>query len=60
MEKEKKFLTMREAAERIGYSYNYFQQIWPSLTGVQIFRVGRKLLFKTESLDEYVQAHAIN
>lgn len=56
---EKKFITMREAAERLGYSYDYFQQIWPSLEGVQAFRLGRKVLFKTEELDEYVEAHAV-
>lgn len=56
---DKKFLTMREAAERLGYSYDYFQQIWPSLQGVQVSRIGRKLLFKTEDLDRYVEAHAI-
>jgi hypothetical protein len=56
---EKKFLTMREAAERLGYSYDYFQQIWPSLDGVLVSRIGRKLLFKTEDLDNYVEAHAI-
>lgn len=58
----KKFLTLHEVAERIGYSYIYVQTLWPSWEkfGVKAYRMGRRLLFKTEDIDRMVEMHAIN
>lgn len=58
----KKFITLQEAAKRLGYSYTYAQTLWPSWEKFEVkaYRMGRKLLFKTEDIDRMVEAHAIN
>lgn len=66
MEKKsnKRWMTLQEAAEYLGYSYAYAQQIFPSWEkyGVQAHRLpgGRRILFDIEQIDEMVRGCAIN
>jgi len=61
-DEEKKYLTIKEVAERLGYSPTYVQTIWPQWAKFEVkaYRMGRKILFKTEDIDRMVEMHAVN
>lgn len=59
----KAFVTLKEAADMWGYSEEYFQRMWPSLMdrfGIQAFRPGRKILFKTKEIERAIETTAVN
>lgn len=61
-DEKKRYITLKEAAERLGYAYKYAATLWPSWNkfDVKAYRMGRRLLFKTDDIDRMVEMHAIN
>ena len=59
---DKKYISLHEVADRLGYSYVHAQTLWPSWAkfGVKAYRMGRKLLFRTDAIDLMLEMHAVN
>lgn len=65
--REVNHLSMREAGRYLGQSYRWMQRHWIDLIrgGVDAYRVPKdaekgRLIFKKESLDEYLEACRVN
>ena len=52
-----RMLTMREAAEYIGYSYYRFARHYRSDWQIRHAKVGQRILFRQRWLDAFLEAH---